>query len=309
MTRAWVKPRPKSRFALRGQSREGTVLLLGVGLEKIHPWPATTGHDRATTQWSWWGGFLWFQDCRQVGVENLTIQGGGRQYDVHWKERGYNGVYLRNVENGWVRGVTMVNVECGILTNNSKHVLIDDVLFESTPEWPSTSQFEDNYGVSGHHGIMFGHGSSWCAADKVVFNNRFHHELGVNKETHHCVFSDVVGPNLHFDFHTQEDNIRHILFTEIDTGEGELIWDNNFGGACTGAVLWNIKGRKLSLPKEEPWMKHPVLVDEMKTLLAGWPIDLPDVQQKGRPWFEDVAPEQIEPQNIYHAQRRKRLGN
>lgn len=71
-------------------------------------------------------------------------------------------------------------------------------------------------------------------------------------------------------------------------------------------MLWNIKGDKLSLPEEKPWLEHPVRVEDLKTLLVGWPLDLPDRRRKGRPWFEDVAP--IEPKNIYHAQRRKRLG-
>ena len=53
--------------------------------------------------------------------------------------------------------------------------------------------------------------------------------------------------------------------------------------------------------------KVVVKVEDLKTLLVGWPIDLPDVQEKGRPWFEDITPEEIEPQNIYHAQRRRRL--
>ena len=74
-------------------------------------------------------------------------------------------------------------------------------------------------------------------------------------------------------------------------------------------MFWNIKGKRLSLPEENSWVKHPVRVEDLKTLLVGWPIDLPDKQAKGRPWFEDIAPEEIEPQNIYHAQRRRRLGS
>ena len=303
----WIRVEKRIDFALRGESRDGTVLLLGVGLEEIHPQQATTGHDRPTTAWSWGGGFLWFEHCFEVGVEKLTIKGEGQQYDGHWKEPGYNGICFRSAEDAWVREVTFVNVDSGIFTNRSRYITVEDVLFESTPERPSTRQSENNYGVSGHHGICFGHSSSWCVADNVVFNNRFHHELGVSGASHHCVFSNARGPNLHFDFHTQEDDIHHILFTEIDAGEGKLIWRNNFYGACTGTVLWNIKGKELSLPQPRPGIEHPVRVEDLKTLLAGWPIDLPEVQEKGRPWFEQIAPEEIEPQNVYHAQRRRRL--
>ena len=200
----WIRVEETTDLAFRGESRDGTVLLLGVGLEEIHPKESKTGHGRPTTHWSWSGGFLWFQDCLEVGVENLTVQGGGKQYDVHWKERGYNGIFFHNVADGWVRNVTLCNVDSGILTDESRHVTVRDVLFESTSQWPSTSQFEDNFGVSGHHGISFGHASSWCVADKIVFTNRFHHELGVSGASHQCVYSNARGPNLHFDFHTQE---------------------------------------------------------------------------------------------------------
>jgi len=303
----WIRVEETTDLAFRGESRQGTVLLLGVGLEEIHPKESKTGHGDPTTHWSWSGGFLWFEDCLEVGVENLTLQGDGRQYDVHWNERGYNGIFFHNVADGWVQNVTFRNVDSGVFTNKSRHVTIEDVLFESTPQWPSTSQLDDNFGISGHHGISLGHASSWCVADKIVFTNRFHHELGLSGDSHHCVYSNARGPNLHFDFHTQKDDIHDVLFTEIDAGEGTLIWRNNFYGACTGAVLWNIKGDDLSLPEEKPWLKHPVLVEELKTLLVGWPIQLPDRQKKGRPWFEDISPEQIEPQNIYHAQRRRRF--
>lgn len=307
MVDKWVKPLSKSQYVLRGESREGVTLLLGTGLEDIHPWPQTTGNGRPTTQWSWSGGFLWFQDSSEVGVENLTIRGNGGQYDVHWKEKGYNGIFFRDVEHGWVRNVTLTDVDCGILVNNGRYITIEDVLFTSSDGRASASSFEDNEGVSGHHAINFGDGSSWCVADSIVFENRFHHELGVNGGTNHCVYSNCRGPNLHFDYHTQEDNIPNILFTEIDAGEGSLVWRNNFYGACSGGVFWNVKGKDLMLPKKESWVDHPMLADEMKTLFVGWEGRLPNDQVAGRPWFEEIDPDRLYPSNIYHAQRRVRF--
>lgn len=304
----WVKPLPKSNYVLRGESRAGVTLLLGTGLEEIHPWAQTTGNGRPTSQWSWSGGFLWFQDGSEVGVENLTIKGTGGAYDVHWKEKGYNGIFFRDFENGWVRNVTLTDVDSGIFVNNGTHITIENVLFTSSEDRPSKSTFENNMGYSGHHAILFGNGSSWCAADSVTFENRFHHELGVNPKSHHCVYSNCKGPSLHFDFHTREDNIPHILFTEIDAGEGDLVWRNNFYGACTGGTFWNIRGKKLSMPKRESWVKHPMLAEEMKTLFVGWEGRLPSVQEVGRPWFEKIDPTKLYPENIYHAQRRKRFG-
>lgn len=304
----WVKPNPKSQFAFRGEDRDQTQILLGTGLQDIHPWDRTNGNGDPTTQWSWYGGFLWFQNCEEVGVENLTIKGNGTQYDVHFQERGYNAIYFRNVQNAWVRDVTFVNVDSGIFTRETEYATFQNLRYESTPEWPSTSQLDDNLGMSGHHGICLGETSSWCLADNIVFENMFHHELTLSNGTNHCVFSNVSGPRLHFDFHTQTDNLPSNLFTEIDAGDGSLIWRNNFYGATTGSVLWNIDGDNLSLPVKPSWVTHPVAVENLHTLLVGWPIDLPDIQQVGRPWFEDIAPENIEPQNIYHAQRNLRLG-
>ncbi len=309
MVDKWVKPNPKSNYVLRGESREGAVILLGAGLEEIHPWAQTTGHGRPTTQWSWSGGFLWFQDCSEVGVENLTIRGTGGAYDIHWKEKGFNAIFFRDIEHGWVRNVTLTDVDSGILVNNGKHITIENVLFTSSKNRPSTSKFEDNKGFSGHHGLNFTTGSSWCVADSITFENRFHHELGISKDTHHCVYSNCKGPSLHFDFHTHEDNIPHILFTQIDAGEGDLVWRHNFYGACTGGTFWNIKGKGLSLPKVESWVKHAVLAGDMKTLFVGWQGRLPGDRKVGRPWFEEIDPEKIYPPNIYQAQRVKRLGS
>lgn len=304
----WVKPKPKSNYVLRGESRDGVVIHLGVGLEQIHSWPTTTGNNRPTTQWSWSGGFLWFQEGREVGVENLTIKGAGGAYDIHWKEKGFNAIFFRDIEHGWVRNVTLTDVDGGVLVTNGKYITVENVLFTSSKDRPSTSRFEDNKGVSGHHAILFGTGSSWCVADSITFENRFHHELGMSKDAHHCVYSNCRGPNLHFDFHTTNDDIPHILFTQIDAGEGSLVWRNNFYGACTGGTFWNIKGKNLALPKVESWVKHPVLAEDMKTLFVGWQGSLPSERKAGRPWFENINPTLLYPQNIYQAQRIKRLG-
>ncbi len=304
----WVKPKAKSNFAFRGESRDKTIILLGVGLQEIHPWNQKTNHGRLTSQWSWYGGFFWFQKSSNVGIENLTIKGSGKRYDAHWKEKGYNGIMFREVQDAWVRKVNFVNVDGGIFVAQSKQITVQDILFTSTPEWPSASTFERNEGMSGHHAIEFRQGSSWCVADKVIFKNQFHHELGLSKDVNHCVFSNISGPNLHFDFHSTTDNIRNCLFTEIDAGKGDLIWRNNFHGACTGTVLWNIKGEKLSLPVKNSRIHHPVLIEDMKALVVGWPGKLPGLRKIGRPWFEEIAPDKIDPQNIYHAQRKKRFG-
>lgn len=303
----WVKPKAKNNFAFRGESRDKTIILLGVGLQEIHPWHKKTNHGRPTSQWSWYGGFFWFQKSSNVGIENLTIKGSGKQYDSHWKEKGYNGILFRGVKDGWVSKVNFINVDGGIFVAQSTHITVQDILFTSTPDWPSVSTFERNEGMSGHHAIEFRQGSSWCVADKVVFTNQFHHELGLSKGANHCVFSNIAGPNLHFDFHSNSDNIRNCLFTEIDCGKGDLIWRNNFHGACTGTVLWNIKGEKLALPTKNPKIRHPVLIENMKALVVGWPGKLPKIQKVGRPWFEDIPPDEIKPQNIYHAQRKRRF--
>jgi hypothetical protein len=39
-----------SRFAFRGEDRDQTVILLGVGLQDIHPWDRATGNGRPTSR-------------------------------------------------------------------------------------------------------------------------------------------------------------------------------------------------------------------------------------------------------------------
>src|SRR5206468_3339935 len=54
---------------------------------------------------------------QEVGIENLTIEFPKSQYGGHvFQEPGYNGIYLDAVSNSWVRNVTIIDADSGIVT-------------------------------------------------------------------------------------------------------------------------------------------------------------------------------------------------
>ena len=66
----------------------------------------------------------------RVGIEHLRIDFPEDEYAGHHKEAGYNGMFLTDLLHSWVRDVTFVNADSGILSENSKNVTVQGVRTE-----------------------------------------------------------------------------------------------------------------------------------------------------------------------------------
>ena len=95
------------------------------------------------------------------------------------------------------------------------------------------------------------------------------------------------------------------LFANLDAGGGTQLWVCG-GGAALGkncaawGTFWNIRAdRSLAWP--------PSRFCPERTNVVGLTTDQPSVLQPEGRWFEAIAPEQLEPQNIWQAQRARRM--
>lgn len=71
--------------------------------------------------------FSKWEHLEQVGLEDFSISFPDSPYFGHHLERGYNGVYMTSVIDGWVRDVRFKNADSGILTYNSANLTIENI--------------------------------------------------------------------------------------------------------------------------------------------------------------------------------------
>lgn len=64
---------------LRGEDRDGTVLLFPKGLEQLHPAPAMADHGEPTSNWSWAGGMLTIESSRHGSGARVDVAPGARR--------------------------------------------------------------------------------------------------------------------------------------------------------------------------------------------------------------------------------------
>lgn len=77
--------------------------------------------DSIPAQFSTW------EHLEQVGLEDFSISFPDSPYFGHHLERGYNGIYVTSVIDGWVRDVQFTNADSGILTYNSANLTIENI--------------------------------------------------------------------------------------------------------------------------------------------------------------------------------------
>jgi len=229
----------------------------------------------------------------EVGIEAVGFEFPNEPYAGHFTERGANAIALGDVSDCWVRDIRIHNSDSGIYVNG-RFCTVDGVLFTSERER------DRHRNSTGHHGVQV------TGDDNLVrrfdFRTRFIHDLTV-AHCHGNVFCDGRGEDLSLDHHKYAPYAN--LFANLDAGTGTQLWVCG-GGAALGkhcaawGTFWNIRAdRRLAWP---PQHFCPEL-----TNVVGLTTDKPSVLQPGGRWFEAIAPERLEPQNIWQAQRARRL--
>ena len=232
-------------------------------------------------------------DVTEVGIESLGFEFPNEPYAGHFTERGANAIALDDVCNCWVRDIHIHNSDSGVFISG-RFCTVDGIVLTSDRERDGQRD------STGHHGIEV------TGDDNLVrnfdFQTRFIHDLTVAR-CHGNVFCEGRGEDLSLDHHKYAPYAN--LFTNLDAGAGAQLWVCG-GGAALGkncaawGTFWNIRAdQPLAWPPER---FCPDLIN-----IVGLTTDQPSVLHPQGRWFEAIAPDQLEPQNLWQAQRARRL--
>ena len=188
---------------------------------------------------------------KEFGFEHLSIRFPWSPYPGHFRERGYNALFVQSASQCWVDDLAIENSDFGIDFNSTNFCTISNVrLSVSKPRAASN----EARGANGHHGIDIGHGTENLVTNFDV-QTKFVHDISVEWYTLHAVFSNGRGVDLNMDHH-REANYSS-LFTNLDCGLCTRSFDSGGAGnrgAHAGAytTYWNVFGRGvLTLPARD----------------------------------------------------------
>jgi hypothetical protein len=295
----------KSGIALRGESRDGTVIFIKKGLEQLYP-----KYNGSQSSWSWQGAMILFSGrIHDVGIENLTVRFPDSIYNGHdFHERGYNGIgFEAGLADGWLRNITLINADLGIYLRDARYVSCVNwkLAFlgvretETIPTGPEKGQ-----SVSGHHGVN-------CYADHNLFHNfemtrNYFHHLSVEPPAEPGlaswnVFSQGRMLDARLDHHNSAlKRTDHNLWTDLDAGAATDLY-NSSGGigplrVYTRETFWNIQGKGKG-------GSDPDSSSDFNTFVAVARENMRTAPPAGRnPFVERIPVETITPRNLYWAQ-------
>jgi len=183
---------------------------------------------------------------REVGIEDLALEFVGTRYPGHFKENGYNAIYMNGVVDSWVRNVAILNSDYGVSVNGSFFCTVSDVLLATS--------FERGPLV-GHHGLTSAGGADNLFA-RFDVRSTFIHDLSIDSYTLGTVWAEGRGVDLNMDHHGRGN--YGTLFTRLDLGAGTRPFAS--GGSAplrmphSGArsAYWNVTAaRDIGLPPSD----------------------------------------------------------
>lgn len=238
----------------------------------------------------------------EVGIENFTIECPAVPYQGHFKEVGFNGIFMFGCWNSWIRNIVIHNAESGIFLEKCAFCTVDRVKLtaDEGQRFFPWKKSQPGWFYTGHHGIQ-----SRNSDDNLVRNFRFHrsvhffHYLSIENATG-CVFSRGVADNA-MDFDHHGGGTYENLFTQIHLGDASRMW-NSSGSATTGAreTFWNIAAKTGQVAKPIPrlWPQVNAIC---------WPTTEHHSLDPQKNWLEPIATDALVPANLYEAQLRRRL--
>lgn len=229
------------------------------------------------------------------GVEGLAFEYPCEPYKGHFTELGYNPVTIRNAAHCWVRDIRVIHGDNGPFVSGGRFCTVQKVVVVS--ERP-----KDKSGATGHHGITFNYADDNLVED-FDMQTKFIHDLTVDHGSAGNVFRRGKGVDLSFDHHKRAPHAN--LFTNIDVGEGSRMYLCGGGDALgkhCGAwgTFWNLRARR---PQKWPFEDFG---PDLMNFVGVESADKPVMDPAGR-WWEPIPPARLWPQELYEAQRDRRL--
>lgn len=229
----------------------------------------------------------------EVGLEHLSIRFPETTYPGHFLELGYNAVHFSGLAHSWVRDVAIYNADYGVNITSCFFVTVQDVLLDTTA---------DRGASAGHHGLNNGHGGD-NLFNGFDLNKRFVHDLTNEWYATGVVFTRGRGLDVAMDHHRAAPYTT--LWTELDLGQGKRPFASGGStnrGPHTAAydTLWNLTAQDdMDLPPDDYGPRINFVGFRTAATEVTSPYDW---------WFEGMAPEDLNPPNLWLAQREKRLG-
>ena len=188
--------------------------------------------------------FARWDHMENVGIEDIHISFPDSPAFGHHLERGYNGIYLTSVFNGWVRDVSVHNGDTGILSYNSANITIANI--ETTGD------------RAAHYSVHAGNVHNVLVKNLTV-NNPAIHSLSLNTQSTKCVFQNaIVNAAAVLDQHAgaNHQNLFDNVTVKVAAKRGEdgpyySIWDGSGAGYWQPGhgrynTTWNLKVNVLS---------------------------------------------------------------
>ncbi|MCB0394124.1 MAG: hypothetical protein KDD25_06175, partial [Bdellovibrionales bacterium] len=227
----------RSQCVIRGAGVQETTLRFERGLEEIAP-----RFDGEQTDWSWSGAMVLFDNVRESGIENLTIEFPDHEWGGHnFHERGYNAIgYQNGSRDSWARKLTIRGADLGIwIEQSANHITTENWKIEFGPN-------REKQKLSCHHAVNVYGGFNLFQSFEI--DGTCQHDLSVESGySHHNVYSKGRGRNLSFDHNSQDYNQKFNLFTDIDIGEGTRMYLSGGQleprGVSFNETWWNIRSR------------------------------------------------------------------
>ena len=238
------------------------------------------------------------RQVEEAGIEGLTFHFPPTPYKGHFTELGFNAIAINGAANCWVRDVRVENSDSGIYIGGRNHTVERFVLASERP----TKARHHKALVTGHHGISF-YGQD-CLVRDFVFDTVFIHDVTVSNSSAGNVMMEGKARDLSLDHHKV--GPRANLFTDIDAGGGQRLYVCG-GGASLGRhaggweTFWNIRARRPIAPPRPDW--SPPMINIVAVQPSG---NKSQTDPRGR-WIETIAPERMQPRNLYRAQLARRL--
>ena len=237
-------------------------------------------------------------EVQEFGVEHLSLHFPWTAYPGHFKEKGYNGLFMQNVSQCWVHDVEIQNSDFGLDLNSTNFCTVSNVTLTTSADRGASPVAR---GMGGHHGIDVSHGTENLVTDFDV-RTKFVHDISVEWYALHTVFAKGRGVDLNMDHH-REANYSS-LFSQIDCGAGTRPFDSGGSrdrGAHAGAytTYWNVRAEgvlRLPAPDFGPLLNFIGVgrIDQGPDAPARWMV-------------EQFAPAGLCPAELQEAMRAGRL--
>ncbi|KAJ9520690.1 hypothetical protein QJQ45_007551 [Haematococcus lacustris] len=242
-------------------------------------------------------------DMSGVGIQGMTLRFMSPRYPGHFVERGWNGVQFIGVSNCWIKDLTVLNADMGIMLGSTQFCTVTDVTIDADSYRMSSSA------QAGHHAINLG-GVSDTLITRFNIARKYVHDLSVDFFTRSVVWSEGTGLDVNLDHHKGQ--TYSVLWTNLDLGLGTRPWDN--GGSAnrgldagTFTTYWRVTGSGLRPLRvgprnwQGPWLNYVGLTNSFPSL---------DSNNLTRTWWvERLSPHRLQPPNLHLAQRNLRLAS